>query len=396
MNDYRTLSHPRPAQASLLPAWFLALGTFAIGTEGFMIAPLLPRIALDLGMSLSATAMLVTVFTLVLALSSPVLTVATASLKRRDMLALAMTLFTLGNLIAAFASGFATLMVARILMATAAGLYTPNANALAGVVVPAEKRGRALAVVSGGMTIAIALGLPLGSLVGHAFGWRATFLTVAAMGATAVTAVLLGVDRHAGTATPVAGIAERIGVIRVPAVQRPLLVTLFWSMGAYTAYPYIAPYLAHTLQFEDLQISATVTLWGVFAALGVFSGGALNDRFGPSRVISFSLVALSAAFLSLAVATSMGHGSALIFSLAGVALWGFSVWSFFPAQMAKLIEAGGSGKNALVLSLNTSTMYFGFSVGSAIGAEVLSRGQIWMIAALAALFAATARLLNGR
>lgn len=396
MNDYRTLSHPRPAQASLLPAWFLALGTFAIGTEGFMIAPLLPRIALDLGMSLSATAMLVTVFTLVLALSSPVLTVATASLKRRDMLALAMTLFTLGNLIAAFASGFATLMVARILMATAAGLYTPNANALAGVVVPAEKRGRALAVVSGGMTIAIALGLPLGSLVGHAFGWRATFLMVAAMGATAVMAVLLGVDRHAGTATPVAGIVERIGVIRVPAVQKPLLVTLFWSMGAYTAYPYIAPYLAHTLQFEDLQISATVTLWGVFAALGVFSGGALNDRFGPSRVISFSLVALSAAFLSLAAATSMGHGSALVFSLAGVALWGFSVWSFFPAQMAKLIEAGGAGKNALVLSLNTSTMYFGFSVGSAIGAEVLSRGQIWMIAALAALFAATARLLNGR
>ncbi|MFX6118866.1 MFS transporter, partial [Acinetobacter baumannii] len=83
------------------------------------------------------------------------------------------------NLVAALSSGFGGLLASRLLMAVAAGLYTPNASALAGAIVKPEQRGRALAIVSGGMTIAIALGLPLGSVVGHAFGWRATFGAVA-------------------------------------------------------------------------------------------------------------------------------------------------------------------------------------------------------------------------
>ncbi|NUB16437.1 MFS transporter, partial [Azospirillum brasilense] len=170
------------AAGSLLPPAFLALGTFAIGTEGFMIAPLLPVMAAEFGMGLSSVAMLVVVFTLVLAVSSPIATVLTGRLRRRDTLLLAMALFTAGNLLAAVSPGFWTLMAARVLMAVAAGLYTPNANALAGAIVGPEKRGRALAIVSGGMTLAIALGLPLGALVGHAFGWRATFLAVAVMG----------------------------------------------------------------------------------------------------------------------------------------------------------------------------------------------------------------------
>ncbi|WP_259664398.1 MFS transporter [Rhizobium bangladeshense] len=232
------LGQPQP---SMLPAWFLALGTFAIGTEGFMIAPLLPTIAADLGMSLSATAMLVVVFTLVLALSSPIGTVITGGLRRRDTLLLAMTIFTVGNLIAAFAPGFGTLMFARILMAVAAGLYAPNANALAGMIVPTEKRGRALAIVSGGMTIAITLGLPLGSIIGHAFGWRSTFLMVAAMGAIAIIGILTGVGRNAGAHMAIVSIADRIGVIRQAPVLKLLSVTLFWSMGAYTPIPISPP-----------------------------------------------------------------------------------------------------------------------------------------------------------
>lgn len=159
-----------PAASSLMPAVFLALGTGAIGTEGFMIAPLLPTIAADLGMSLSATATLVVVFTLMMAVSSPITTVATAGLGRRSALLLAMGLFTAANLAAAFSSSFAALLIARMAMAIASGLYVPDANALAGVIVAPEKRGRALAIVSGGMTLAIALGLPLGAVVGHAFG----------------------------------------------------------------------------------------------------------------------------------------------------------------------------------------------------------------------------------
>ncbi|AYD03003.1 MFS transporter [Neorhizobium sp. NCHU2750] len=385
----------RAPAPSMLPAWFLALGTFAIGTEGFMIAPLLPTIAGDLAMSLSATAMLVVVFTLVLALSSPVATVLTARLRRRDTLLLAMSVFMGGNLIAAFAPRFDTLILARILMAVAAGLYAPNANALAGMIVPSEKRGRALAIVSGGMTIAIALGLPLGSVIGHAFGWRATFLMVAGMSAIAVIGILFGVERQAGAHMAIPSLAQRIGVVRRKPVLQLLSVTLFWSMGAYTAYPYIAPYLSGTLGLGDIGIAATVTLWGIFAAFGVFAGGALNDRFGSSTVASLSLVALATSFAFLALATILPAAAAFLLALLAVAGWGFSVWSFFPAQMARLIVAGGQSQASLALSLNTSTMYLGFSIGSALGAGIIAGGGVWMIGAAAAAMEILALLLNG-
>lgn len=390
---------PAAAKASLLPAVFLALGTFAIGTEGFMIAPLLPTISADLGMSLPAAATLVVVFTLVLAVSSPVSTVLTARVNRRDALVLAMTLFTAGNLVAAFSTGFGRLMAARVLMAVAAGLYVPNANSLAGVIVEPEKRGRALAIVSGGMTIAIALGLPLGALVGHAFGWRATFLAVAVMGLAAIIGIVAGIGRATGRGMAVASLRERVGVVRKPAVLRLLAVTLFWSIGAYTAYPYIAPYLTATLGAGEGQVGAVVSLWGFAAAVGVSAGGALNDRFGSARVVTGSLVALGAAFWVMAGATSLSAEVAVLPVIGAVALWGFSVWSFFPAQMARLIAAGPASQASVALALNTSTMYFGFSVGSAIGAGIAATGVlggIGLVAGASALIGLGVDALNRR
>ncbi|WP_043880116.1 MFS transporter [Azorhizobium caulinodans] len=376
---------PHEASGSLLPPAFLALGTFAIGTEGFMIAPLLPTIAADLKMSISATATLIVVFTLLLAVSSPISTVLTARLRRRDTLLLAMAIFTAGNLIAAFSSSFATLMMARILMAVASGLYVPGANSLAGVIVPEIKRGRALAIVSGGMTIAIALGLPLGAVVGHAFGWRATFLAVAAMGLTAIIGILLGVRSDAGAGVAVASLSQRLRVVRQTSILRLLGISLFWAMGAYTAYPYIAPYLTAVLGFGPTGISATVSMWGIAAALGVSVGGTLNDRLGSDRVVLGSLIALAAAFAVMALSVLLSPAQALLPVLAAIALWGFSVWSLFPAQMARLIAAGPASEASVALALNTSTMYLGFSIGSAMGAGIIGAGVVWPIGAVAAL-----------
>ncbi|NUB36005.1 MFS transporter [Azospirillum brasilense] len=382
------------AAGSLLPPAFLALGTFAIGTEGFMIAPLLPVMAAEFGMGLSSVAMLVVVFTLVLAVSSPIATVLTGRLRRRDTLLLAMALFTAGNLLAAVSPGFWTLMAARVLMAVAAGLYTPNANALAGAIVGPEKRGRALAIVSGGMTLAIALGLPLGALVGHAFGWRATFLAVAVMGVVAIGGITAGVRRGAGAGTTVASLGERLAVVRQAAVLRLLSVTLFWSVGAYTAYPFIAPYLDAVLGFGAAGIGATVAMWGAFAAIGVITGGTLNDRFGSNRVTRASLRLLGASFFGLAAAAALGRSAALMPTLAAVAVWGFSVWSFFPAQMARLIAAGTAAQAPVALALNTSTMYLGFSLGSALGAGVVGSGAVWGIGVIAGLSELIALALN--
>ncbi|MFY3701951.1 MFS transporter [Achromobacter dolens] len=384
-NDSRTV---------LLPAGFLALGTFAIGTEGFMIAPLLPVMAKDFALPVPTIALLVIVFTLVLALSSPVTTVATGRMARKQVLLSAMALFAIGNVVAALSSSFTVLIAARVLMAIAAGLYVPAANGLAGVIVPPTMRGRALAIVSGGQTLAIALGLPLGGLIGHAFGWRATFLLVGAMSLVAIAGIFTGIDRDAGQGIAVASLRERVSVVAQRSVLRLLAVSLFWSIGAFAAYPYIAEYLSAVLAFGPLEITASVSLWGLCAAAGVMTGGVLNDRFGAGTVVRGSLVLLALSFLALAVATVLPPGVSLGLVMSAVAVWGFTVWSFFPAQMARLIGAGVPSQAPVALALNTSTMYFGFSIGSALGATVLGAGAIWAIGVVAAMAELIALGLN--
>ena len=146
----------------LLPLLWLALGTFATGTESFVIAALLP--GLDLSVSITAAGQLMTVFALVYALSSPLLATATGAMSRRKVLLFSMAAFALFNFVAAAAVNYWQLMAARILLAGAAGLYVPSASALAGAVVSPQRRGTALAIVMGGSSVAVTLGVPLGAV----------------------------------------------------------------------------------------------------------------------------------------------------------------------------------------------------------------------------------------
>jgi len=188
----------RSGQRSAL--YWLALGTLAIGTEGFMIAGLLPDISADLGVSIQAAGQLVTVFALTYAISSPVLTALTGNFDRRRLLAVAMGAFAAANVVAFEASGYWGLLGARMLLALAAGVFVPAANALASTLVPPRFRGRALAVVNGGTTIAIALGVPLGALVGDRFGWRTTFAGVAMIATLATAGLILAASAPLRTA----------------------------------------------------------------------------------------------------------------------------------------------------------------------------------------------------
>jgi predicted MFS family arabinose efflux permease len=364
----------------------MALGTFAIGTEGFMIVPLLPNMASDLQMSIAALGTLVTVFTLTLAFSSPILTTLFGRVNRRRLLISTMIFFALANLVAWQSSGYWGIFAARVLLAVAAGLYTPNANALIGVMIAPERRGRALAIVNGGMTIAIALGLPIGSLVGNALGWRVTFLGVGILAAIAVAGLIFGLDRSVGAGMPVPSLATRIAVAKRPSVLLGLAVTLFWAIGAYTVWTYIAPYLESVADFGPNGISFIVCLWGVGSAVGVFSGGALSDRFGARVVMGASLVMLAMAFVVLSfTAFFLTPSQAVAPIVIAVAVWGVTVWGFFPAQISNLIHVGGQASAPVVLSLNASFMYGGFAIGSAIGSFVVAHGHLGDLGLAAAL-----------
>lgn len=364
---------PSTSLPSRAPLVWLAFGAFAVATEAFMIAPLLPDIAADLSIGVGQAGQLITVFALTYAISSPVFTALTANVHRRRLLILCMAAFTLANLLAVAAGDYWELMVARILLAFAAGLYLPNATALAGVLVSPQQRGRALAIISGGSSLAIVLGVPLGALIGHGFGWRMTFAGVAVLAAIATGGLMIGLPRDIGAALPVASLRQRIEVARRPAVLAALLVTVLWASGAYTLYSYLATYLAATAGVSGASLSAVLFVWGVAAATGVFSGGSLTDKFGARRVIVPALSVLALAFASLsASALWLAPAQALVPVLGAIVIWGFTAWTFMPAQQTRLIAIGGVAAAPVVLSLNASFMYAGFSLGAVFGSLTLN------------------------
>ena len=254
------------------PLYWLALGTFAVGTEGFMIAAILPGIAGDLAVSLQAAGQLVTVFALTYALSSPLLTALTGNVNRRKLLILSMAAFAGANIVASVAPGYWFLVGARILLALSAGLYVPSANALAGVLVPPERRGRALAIVGGGISLAVAIGVPMGAFVGSHFGWRMTFLGVALLAAIALSGLLIGMPRGIGAGLPATSLRERLAVVRRPGAFGALMLTTVWAVGGYAVYTYIAPLLTAAVGFEGARIGYVLFLGGRPPSWGSFSG----------------------------------------------------------------------------------------------------------------------------
>ena len=355
------------------PLACLALGTFAVGTEGFMIAAILPSIATSLSVSLQMVGQLVTVFTLVFALSSPILTALTGRVPRRRLLLISIGVFALGNIAAASASGYWSLLLARAILALAAGVYGPNANALAGALVPKDHRGRALAIVNGGFSLAVALGVPLGAFVGSTWGWRASFLGVAILASLAFLGLIAGVSKDAGAGQSAATLAERIAVVTQPAALPALFVTTLWAVGGYAVYTYIAPFLATVVGLEGGPIGYVLFCWGAFAFIGLFLGGTINDKIGARRAISIALpvMAIALASLSLSAAYAAPSG-ALLPVLAAVAVWGMTGWGFFPAQQARLIGIAGLKNAPIILSLNSSFQYLGFSLGAALGSVTLA------------------------
>jgi len=369
-----------------VPLVWLALGTFATGTESFMIAPLLPGLAADLSVSVTVAGQLVTVYALTYAFSSPLLSAAAGGIGRRKLLLLSMTAFALANVVASTATGYWQLMAARVLLAAAAGLYVPNASALAGAIVSPERRGTALAVVNGGTSVAVALGVPLGAIVGHAFGWRMTFVGVAILAVIATAGLFVGLPRGVGAGLAPPSVRERIAVVRQTPVLVGLLVTTLWATGAYTVYIYLAPYLTYVTGIEGRHVGLVLFIWGVAAVTGLFLGGGFNDRFGPRSVMIPSFALLTLAFISLSVTGSVLSGTrALAPVLLAVAVWGLSAWAFFPAQQARLMQVAGLKVAPIALSLNASFMYLGFSLGAMLGSFALAHASVTSLGWVGAL-----------
>jgi predicted MFS family arabinose efflux permease len=320
---------------SLTSLIWLTLGAFAIGTEGFMIAGLLPALARDLNVGLPAAGHLVTAFSLAYAIGAPVMAVLTAGLERRRLLAVAMGCFALGNLLAALAPGYAGLLAARLLLALSAATFMPAASGYAAALGGPERRGRALSTITTGLTLAIIAGVPLGVLVGQGFGWRATFFGVAGLAAFSLLGILTRLPRQPpGVA---AGLGERLALAKRCDILGVLLTSVLTVAGTFTVYTYLGVFIAGVAGLGPQALAPVLLGFGLASAVGTQLSGSAADRWGArSTVIVGGGLALLA-YLAFSLSAALGPARAMPVMLPAILLWGLASWGLITAQQARLV-----------------------------------------------------------
>lgn len=383
-DDIRT--NGRKGQALNLRLLVLALGTFAIGTGSFVFAGLLRGVAEDLSVSVGTAGQLITVYAVVYAVGSPVLVTITSGVARRRLLISSLVVFSLANVAAVVLPSFVPLMASRIVAACGAAIFTPTTAVVAATLAPPEERGRALSVVTGGLTIAFAFGIPLGTLVGEYFGWRAAFILVGFLGAAAVLgiwALLPDVENP-----PPVSLRDRMLAAEQPAVVVALSLTAIGLGAGFVVFTYIEPLLGDLTGFGGTGISGMLLLFGVAAVVGNALGGYGADRWGYRRSLAVIFAVITLSLLSFSLLTPVA-GSLLAILGAGIALaaWSVAGWAITPFQQYRLIELAPRTQN-VVLSLNASAIYLGQGVGAGVGALAILYGSLASLGWVAALCAA--------
>lgn len=388
---------PVAARRSGGPVALLALGTFAVGTDAFVIAGFLPQLADELRVTEATAGLSVTVFAICYAALAPLLATATATMPRRRLLVAALVILGLANLATAFAPNVATLIASRVLAAAGAAAYTPSAGAVASSLVSEERRGRALALVVSGLTVATAIGVPLGNIASRIMGWRS------ALGLVALLCLLIGAglalllpQLPGGARVP---LRTRLAVLRVPGVRVILPVTVFGMAAAYTAYAYAIPAFAAVGITPDAA-QWMLFLYGVGAVAGAQSSGRLTDRFGGTSVLIVGYTVMLCTLAALGTLTLVSASLPILVGVLAFA-WGASSWCQTPPQQHRLIAAAPN-EAPLVTALNSSGIYLGIGVGTFIGGLAGTGNATWMffsgatIALLTAAFLAVTSRMTSR
>ena len=369
---------------------WLALGAFAIGTETFMIAGILPVISGDLDVSVATAGYLVTAFALAYAVGSPVMATITAGLPRRVVLITAMVVFGLANLVAAAAPDFGALLASRILLALAAATFMPAASAYAAAMAAPEHRGRALAVVYAGMTVAMILGVPAGTLLANQFDWRAPFIGVAGLAALAVTGIALALRDCPGMAA--VGLRQRLAVARRRDILSVLLLTTATLAGAFSINTYFGAFLQSILGVSPNGIALFFLLIGSCGAIGNFVGGYAADHWDRTRYLTAGLLVLAVTSAALPIMAGFPRPTALVGIGLATVLSGLFGWSILTVQQVRLVSIEPA-LAPIALSLNSSAIYLGSALGSVSGAIMVDISSVREVGWVGAMWSAIALLV---
>ncbi|WP_030339575.1 MFS transporter [Streptomyces sp. NRRL S-1022] len=338
----------------------LSCAAFTAVLTELLPAGLLPAMAPPLGVAQSRIGFLVTAYAAASFAGAVPLTAALRGLPRRPVLCGALLGFAAGDALVAVSSSYPLTVAARLLAGATGGLLWAMLAGYAARMVPAERRGRAIAVVLGGITLALALGVPAGTALAGAVGWRAAFATLAVLAVLLVGWVRLRVPAFPGE--PPHARVPLVRVAALPGIRPVLSVTLFLLLGHQVMYTYVAPFAAHA------GYGRTGVLLGVFGTAtvaGIWLTGVLVDRY-PRRTLLGALALVAAVLVVLGLG-ARAHG----LLLGAVALWGTAFGGAPTLIQTALVDASGPAAADAATSLQTTVYNAGIAAGSLTGGLAL-------------------------
>ena len=357
-----------PSQAPL-PAslWALLFGNFVIGT-GIMVVPgTLNDISHSLQISTATAGQLISAAALMVCLGAPVFATLIRNWDRRQLLALCMAWYGALHLLCATLPGFSSLLPLRILAVIPAAIFTPQAAACVGLLVPPTHRGRAITMVFLGWSVASVLGMPMAAWIGGTWGWRTAFVLIGLL--SFASALWVWRAMPDGVKPPALTLESWRSTLRSPALMLCIAVTALYSAGQFVLFSYFAPYFKATLQTTPAQLSLLFGWFGAFGFLGNMLASRYIDRVGAPRMVLVCVGLMALSLLAWPLGTSLALAAVVCIP------WALGCFSSNSAQQARLVGlgptlAGGS------IALNTSAMYAGQALGAAGGGWLIAADQM--------------------
>ncbi|OBX03883.1 MFS transporter [Gallibacterium genomosp. 3] len=374
----------------------LSISAFAIGTTEFVIAGLVPIIADQLQVSLPSAGLLVSIYALGTAVSATLLTALTTKIPRKQLLLGLMLLFTIGNLIAWQAPNYMTLIIARFLTGLAHGVFFSIGSTIATSLVAKEKAASAIALMFGGLTVALVTGVPLGTFIGQAFGWRATFLVVSLLGIIALLGISLFIPKNLPLRQS-ASIKEQLQVLTQPKLLLIYLITILGYGGVFTTFTFISPIMEQLAGFDAESVSWILLGYGISVTVGNIWGGKLADRYGAVFALKVIFSVLAILLLIFQFTTDIKYAALITILVIGAFMFG----NVPPLQVYVVQTAEQHTPNAVDIAsgLNIAAFNIGIALGSIIGGQTVSMAglpQTPWVGAMIVLMALVLVIFSGK
>ncbi|MBW0257412.1 MFS transporter [Bacillus sp. F2HM] len=366
--------------------YILAIVSFLVGTSEYIISGILDNISESLGITIAAAGQLITIFSLVYAIFTPVLMALTSGMNKRKLMLFSLSVFILGNILAFVLPGYQLFIVSRIIMALGAGMVVVTALTIAEKIAPKGKQGTAIATVVMGFTASLIIGVPLGRMTSDFFSWKAVFGGIALLGLLAMVIISLTIPKIQGD-KPVP-LIQQLALFKKPKVVLGLAITFFWLGGYSIAYTYLSPYLLNISGVSSKLLSGVLLVFGIASLVGSKFGGFSTDRWGVNFTLISGMTLHVIMLILLSLVTHSYVGVLLI-----LILWSFAAWSSGPTQQYHLatMEPESSG---ILLGLNQSMMQLAMAAGAAIGGIFVERVSLSSVTWAGALGVAIAIIVT--